>query len=134
MLQSRWKIDWSGIGYNCCALLCFTLCFIPMVIHILLFIYLPDIHHFLHQQYGDIWRYHIADSSVTVGLAYYLLMCFLLWKSRWFGWKPSTFFLTCMEEFIFHEFPRSMIKRRSDDHHPDGGSVDVRTLDALGLP
>lgn len=118
--------------YSLLAVFLMALGTLPVVAHFAaVFIYLPQFHHFVREELDPIWRYHIADSSVTVGLAYYLIVLFLLWQSRWVGWRASYYFFNRVLDYFcdspLHKFNRGGVGQS------DGAAVEEIAVEGCGV-
>jgi hypothetical protein len=71
------------------SLFAFVIGSLPLLLHFLALCYLPAFHREVRATLNYVWTYHIADSGVTVGLAYYLVMAFFLWQTRWLSWRGA---------------------------------------------
>lgn len=108
-MKPNWKLLLKAV-LLIVAKICST---VPLVLQILFFIYLPSIHRHIRVALDEVWRYHIADSAVTVGLAYYLLMAFFIWQTRYVFYKASRYVWRDMREGVEVFF--ELLDRRSPD-------------------
>lgn len=83
---------------------------VPMMIQLAGFLYLPTFHRGARYVLAEEWTYRIADSGVTVGLAYYALLLFVIWQTRWLGWKGGQYVMDLFKEVIEEGFERAFWK------------------------
>ncbi len=102
-----------GIAKRCGAVLLLISCAMPLSLYIFALVYLPQFHHFVRALIGNGWTYHIADSGVTIGLAYYLVLAFLLWRARLTPYRWASKLMEIMQDtidYLLEENPESRVR------------------------
>ncbi len=112
--------DWKQLLKNLRGIVVGALCMTPFALQILSYMSLPFFHVAIRGKLDFVWRYHIADSSVTVGLAYYILLAFILWQTKRTGWNATSYLMDECEDLMKRDFSRPFWKKADD---PDGEPV-----------